>query len=750
MEQPFETRSGIRVEWSKQILDYPGEDAGLEYLIDRLDHGKGAYFSSGVEYPGRYSRWDFGFVDPPVEIVARGNRVAFNALNPRGVCILDILEPLLGEADGIDTAARRGRTLALEISSSDRAFAEEERSRQPSAFSPLRRLIAEFAGADIPFLGFFGAFGYDLLFQFERRALRMAREDGAKDMHLFLPDRIDVLDRRLERAERLEFEFARDGLSTAGAAREPFEPAPVSRSEGPPAPAAPEGIVSDHTDEAYAAKVEAARKRMAAGDVFEVVLSRRFTSPYSGGPAALFREMRRINPSPYEFLIQLGGEQLVGASPEMFVRVEGRRVESCPIAGTIRRGANAMEDADRIGTLYASAKDEAELTMCTDVDRNDKARICEPGSVRLLERRLIERYAGLFHTVDHVEGRLRPGFTGIDAFLSHMWAVTLTGAPKRMAAGIIEEMESEPRGWYGGAIGMLGFNGNVNTGITIRTIHIRDGNALYRAGASLVYDSVGEEEERETRTKAGAFFRIMKAMAEGEGPAAPSVARPGSGARPGAGRKVLMIDNEDSFVHMLADYIRQTGAKVRTYRWGIELGRILEESPDLVVHSPGPGRPTDFGVPDLVRLLAGHGVPQFGVCLGLQGMAEAFGGELALLPEPRHGKIWEIAHRGGGILRGLPRPFRAGAYHSLYAVRESLPEDIEVTAWTEAGLVMALRHRRLPLAAVQFHPESILSMEDDLGLRLIANVVKTLAGQMRVESQMASREPALTAPVRSS
>ena len=751
MQKHFETPTGIRLEWGKQELDYPGEEAGLEALIGRLDREKGAYFSSGVEYPGRYSRWDFGFVAPPLEIVARGRLVWLNALSPRGVCLLDILAPAVEGGAEVRSAERSPRSLAIEIAPSERPFAEEERSRQPSAFSPIRRIIGEFSGAAVPFLGLYGAFGYDLLFQFEPMERRLARPAGAKDLHLFLPDSIEIIDRRLETAARLDFAFARDGVSTVGASAEPFVPMAACGGNGKCVGAVPE-IISDHADEEYAAKVEAARRRMIAGDVFEVVLSRRFSAPFAGRPSSLFRKMRRINPSPYEFFIQLGDEQLVGASPEMFVRVEGDRVESCPIAGTIRRGANAMEDADRIRALYDSKKDEAELTMCTDVDRNDKARICEPGSVRLLDRRLIERYAGLFHTVDHVEGRLRPGFSGIDAFLSHMWAVTLTGAPKRMAARIIEAMENEPRGWYGGAVGMLGMDGGVNTGITIRTIHIHDGRADYRAGASLVYDSVGAEEERETRTKATAFFRIMGPADE----AAPAQAAVLKGSAPGRGRKILMIDHDDSFVHTLADYFRQTGAEVRTYRWGIDPRQILDLAPDLVVHSPGPGRPADFELPDLVRLLAGCGVPQFGVCLGLQGMAEAFGGRLALLSAPRHGKVWEVTHRGGGLFRGLPSPFRAGAYHSLYAARESLPGELEVTAWNGDGLVMGLRHRRLPLAAVQFHPESILTMENDLGLRLMANVVEELASkstnesadQTRVESQMASREPALTAPVR--
>ena len=147
--------------------------------------------------------------------------------------------------------------------------------------------------------------------------------------------------------------------------------------------------------------------------------------------------------------------------------------------------------------------------MCTDVDRNDKSRVCMPGSVKLIGRRLIEAYAGLFHTVDHVEGFLQAGFDALDAFLSHMWAVTLIGAPKKAAAIAIEALEKSERGWYGGAVGMLSLNGNINTGILIRTTYLRDGYATYPAGATLLYDSDPASEERETRLKATGFFRLL-------------------------------------------------------------------------------------------------------------------------------------------------------------------------------------------------------------------------------------------------
>src|SRR5437588_8493521 len=227
----------------------------------------------------------------------------------------------------------------------------------------------------------------------------------------------------------------------------------------------------------------------------------------------------------------------------MYVRVDGARVETCPIAGTIARGRYPMDDAERIRALLTSTKDESELTMCTDVDRNDKARICEPGSIRVIGRRQIELYSRVIHTVDHVEGLLRAGFDALDAFLSHAWAVTVTGAPKLWAMRFIENHERTHRRWYGGAVGCLGFDGNMNTGMTLRTMRIRDGVAEIRAGATLLIDSVPEDEERETRMKAAALIEAVR----GTGPAA-AAAGAVTVEPVGRGARVLLVDHEDSFV----------------------------------------------------------------------------------------------------------------------------------------------------------------------------------------------------------
>jgi anthranilate synthase len=184
------------------------------------------------------------------------------------------------------------------------------------------------------------------------------------------------------------------------------------------------------------------------------------------------------------------------------------------------------------------------------------------------------------------------------------------------------------------------------------------------------------------------------------------------------------VDNEDCFIHTLSNYARQTGADVVTYRAGFPLELIDELAPDVILVSPGPGRPSDFGVPELVRYAAQRQMPIFGVCLGLQGTVEAFGGELGVLPYPMHGKPSVVTHRGVGVFEGLPERVQVGRYHSLYAIREKLPAELEITAESEDGVIMGIRHKTLPIEAVQFHPESLLSLHERCGMRLIENLVR--------------------------
>ena len=689
---------------------------GLRHLMHQLDTNRGIYLSSGYEYPERYSRWDIASLCPPLEIVSWGRRMEFRPLNSRGEVLNRILHPILAAHPHWESLDFNGSTLVGRLNPLPPLFAEEERSKQPSAFSILRLLVEEFRTPEDGRLALVGAFGYDLLFQFDPIELKLPR-DRHKDLHLFLCDEIYYMDRKKEQIEKFSYDFSIGDLSTQGLPRD-------AQSIPPAAPRDLTEIVSDHTPEEYMRKVEAVREGMRQGEYYEVVLHQTFRAPFTGSPSALFERIQEASPSPYEFFLQLGEEQLVGASPEMFVRVEGDRVETCPIAGTARRTGDPLRDADSIRELLNSTKEESELTMCSDVDRNDKSRVCVPGSVRVIGRRLIESYAGLFHTVDHVEGTLAPGFDALDAFLTHMWAVTVIGAPKKAAAQAIENLEKEARGWYGGAVGMLSLNGDINTGILIRTVHLRDGQASYPAGATLLYDSIPEQEDQECRLKATNFFRGLR------GHAAAAEGSIGDN-RSGVGVKLLLVDNDDCFIHTLANYARQTGAEVVTYRSGIPHRLIREIAPTVILISPGPGRPSDFGVPDLVRFAASEGIPVFGVCLGLQGMVEAFGGELDVLDYPMHGKPSLVRHRNQGVFEGLPETFKVGRYHSLFAKRDKLPSCLEVTAETEDGVIMGVRHRELPMEAVQFHPESILTLDGGCGLKLIENMVRHCRGQLK-------------------
>jgi anthranilate synthase len=704
----YVTAGGVRVIRTTTPVDAAHNSEMMDGLVAAVGARRGAVLSSGMEYPGRYSRWHMAYVDPSVEIVSRGRRLAVRALNERGRVPLSAMAAVLRETGEVTTSD--ADLVEVFVPPTEGFFTEEERSRQPTVFTALRAISDLFAGDD-PHLGLYGAFGYDLSLQFEPLRLNHERLADQRDLVLHLADELVVVDRKRETSHRMSYDFVVGDVSTAGLPRETEPtPRPIAR-ELPPQP----------VPGAYAQVVRDAKEKFIRGDLFEVtpghVMYGRCDSP-----SAFFERLRETNPAPYEFMFNLGdGEYLVGASPEMFVRVSGDRVETCPIAGTIRRGGDALEDAEQIRTILTSLKDESELTMCTDVDRNDKSRICVPGTVKVLGRRQIEMYSRLIHTVDHIEGRLRPGFDAFDAFLTHMWAVTVTGAPKTWAMQFIEDHEDAPRRWYGGAVGFVGFDGSMNTGLTLRTAQIKDGVAAVRAGATLLYDSDPDAEERETHLKARALLEALSSPTEESAAEVPD-----GGESAGEGLTVLVVDHEDSFVNTLADYFRQQGASVTTLRYGFPESMLDEIRPDLVVLSPGPGRPEDFDCAALLTALEARRLPVFGVCLGLQAMVEHAGGELALLPEPAHGKPGRVKVSAGELFAGLPDEFTAARYHSLHATPDQV-HGYQVTALI-GDVVMAIENTADLRFAVQFHPESILTAAGRSGHQIVSNVLRLCRG----------------------
>ncbi len=716
----YETRGGITV--TRQRRPTPYADAVSSY-VDKLDERRGAVFSSNYEYPGRYTRWDTAIVDPPLGISCLGRKVWIEAYNERGEVLLGFVGERLKTVADIEIGTVAPRRIDLTVKMPDRVFTEEERSKIPTVFTVLRAITDLFYSQADASLGLYGAFGYDLAFQFDAIKQTLERPEDQRDMVLFLPDEILVVDNYSAKAWIDRYDFARGGLTTEGKAGD-IAPEPFVRTDAIPPK-------SDHRPGEYAELVVEAKDSFRRGDLFEVVPGQKFMERCESLPSAISKRLKATNPSPYSFFINLGNQEyLVGASPEMFVRVSGRRIETCPISGTIKRGDDPIADSEQILKLLNSKKDESELTMCSDVDRNDKSRVCEPGSVKVIGRRQIEMYSRLIHTVDHIEGRLRDDMDAFDGFLSHAWAVTVTGAPKLWAMRFIEAHEKSPRAWYGGAIGMVGFNGDMNTGLTLRTVRIKDGIAEVRAGATLLNDSIPEEEEAETELKASAMLAAIRDAKTG------NTTKAGRDvATVGKGVKILLVDHEDSFVHTLANYFRQTGAIVSTVRSPVADEVFDRMNPDLVVLSPGPGSPKDFDCKATIKKARARDLPIFGVCLGLQALAEAYGGELRQLAVPMHGKPSRIRVLEPGIVfSGLGKEVTVGRYHSIFADPATLPADFIITAESEDGTIMGIEHSKEPVAAVQFHPESIMTLGQDAGMRMIENVVANLSRKAKTKA----------------
>jgi anthranilate synthase len=702
----YRTRGGLLI--TRSVEQFSGGASRLDDLIELLDRRRGVVLSSGTTVPGRYESFDLGFADPPLQLQTTGENFSLVALNARGEVLIGFLSDVLAEPCVVITERSASR-LAGHILRGEAPINEDQRTRRASVMSLVRELVAAFGSNDDPMLGFFGAFAYDLVFQIEDLVQKRARESDQRDIVLFVPDRLLAYDRATGRGVVLSYDFAWNGKSSKGLPHD--TPDSVYAK-------IPRQAFSDHAAGEYQATVETARAAFARGDLFEAVPGQLFGEPCERSPAEVFQRLCRINPSPYGALMNLGdGEFLVSASPEMFVRSDGRRIETCPISGTIARGADAIGDAEQIRQLLNSKKDEFELNMCTDVDRNDKARICVPGTIKVLARRQIETYSKLFHTVDHVEGMLRPGFDSLDAFLTHAWAVTVTGAPKLWAMQFVEDHERSPRRWYAGAIGAVNFDGSINTGLTIRTIRMKDGVAEVRVGATCLFDSDPAAEDRECQVKAAALFQALR----GDPPKPLSAFAPDA---TGSGKRVLLIDHDDSFVHMLADYFRQVGASVTVVRY-IHARQMLDRAAyDLLVLSPGPGRPEDFGIAATIDTAMAKKLPIFGVCLGVQAIGEYFGGRLGQLQQPAHGRPSRVTVAGGRLMQNLPPEIVIGRYHSLYVERDSMPDVLQVTASTEDGVAMAIEHKTLPVAGVQFHPESLMSLGGEVGLRIVENAFR--------------------------
>ena len=369
--------------------------------------------------------------------------------------------------------------------------------------------------------GAVGFFGFDLVRTVEP-TLGEPNPDtlGLPDMALMVCELMLAFDHQRHEVTVLAYAFCEDGDVDAAHARAvaAIEEARAALGHPVPRPQAstarePEEFTSNLTREEFEANVARIVEYVHAGDAFQVVPSQRFSAPAAAEAFSIYRGLRTINPSPYMYFLDFGDFQLAGASPEPLIKVSGRRVETRPIAGTYPRGASEEEDRRNAEDLLADPKERAEHVMLVDLGRNDLGRVSEYGSISVDELMVVETYSHVLHIVSQVSGRLRDGVTAMDALRAVLPAGTLSGAPKVRAMEIIDELEPHKRCSYGGAIGYLGFDGDLDTAIHIRTVVVKDGQAHVQAGGGTVADAKPDYEFRESLAKAEAVFRAIELAA---------------------------------------------------------------------------------------------------------------------------------------------------------------------------------------------------------------------------------------------
>jgi anthranilate synthase component I len=411
----------------------------------------------------------------------------------------------------------------------DDGGAEEIDAGDPLAF--VESYLSRFKVAPYPGLprfcgGLVGYFAYDAVRYIERKLAGHARPDtlDTPDILLLLSEELAVVDNLSGKLYLIV--YAAPGEAGATEAAEAYKAAKKRLKEllanlrkpaGIPveAPSKPAEAVSEFSEADFIEAVERAKRYIFDGDIMQVVLSQRTSKPYGASPLALYRALRSLNPSPYMFYYDFGEFHVAGASPEILVRLEGGTVTVRPIAGTRPRGKTVLEDATLAADLLADPKERAEHVMLMDLGRNDVGRVAQTGTVSVTENMQIEHYSHVMHIVSNVDGKLKPGLNAMDVLRATFPAGTVSGAPKVRAMEIIDELEVSKRGIYAGAVGYLGFDGDMDLAIAIRTGIIKDGKLHIQAGAGIVADSVPKSEWIETQNKAKALLRAAEIAESG-------------------------------------------------------------------------------------------------------------------------------------------------------------------------------------------------------------------------------------------
>lgn len=716
-------------------------------------------------------------IDAALRLTCIGQQVNVQALSSSGEVLLPYLAAKL--PTGFEVERYSNNHYCIQCPTSSTALSEDERLRAPSNFTPLRILQQLSATREHPFAVFLGGiFGYDLIASFEQLPEVDSGHNNCPDYVFYLSQTLIVMDHQARTTELVGQLIGGDNLESRADALYQRMGELSARLQRPcgVAPRIAEhalAVTASPDREAFATHVSELKDAIRAGDIFQVVPSRQFRVPCNHALAA-YQQLKADNPSPYMFYLRTHTFELFGASPESALKYasDSNQVELYPIAGTRIRGkdpaGHIQPDLDaRIElALRRDDKELAEHMMLVDLARNDLARVAVAGTRQVADLLKVDRYSHVMHLVSRVVAQLRPELDALDAYRACMNMGTLTGAPKISASKLIRRVEQQRRGSYGGAVGYLTGQGDMDTCIVIRSALVRDGLAVVQAGAGVVYDSDPQAEVEETENKAQA---VLQAIIRAQQPAstlklspAPTTFAPNKltgdkltgnkltaettaaakrkttavaseqRASPG---KIFLLDNQDSFTYNLVDELTQLGFDLEVYRNQLSADVILakmeaarQSQPVMLCLSPGPGHPDEAGC--MLELLAGcqGRFPVLGVCLGFQALVHQAGGRIDRSAQVMHGKTSAMQLQPHPIFApagrdALPNPLQVARYHSLQAF--DVPPGVEIIAAVD-GVPMVAYNAKDQCLGFQFHPESLMTT---YGSQLLRNTVEFLLSQ---------------------
>lgn len=624
----------IGVRSAETVIPAAEAEAALEALAAR----PGIWMGCDVAADGLYRKESISCTRAALRLCLDGNQLAVHPLSEAGVALLKALEPFPGRVES-------GREVA----------------------GVLKRVLAAF-GQPSPELALYGAFSFDY---FRLGGHAPLPDDGRRRMALYFPEQ--VVATSAAGARRIDFTFDLPAARLAAGA-DRIEPVRIAGESDELAPGG------------HAARVAGGIERLRRGELYSLVLSQTFRRKTMVAPMRAFAALRRRNPYPAMFFCNLGGgEMLFGASPDLQFRADASWVESAPVCGTLRRGGDALEDADQAFALLSSDKEGAAIALCADAAASEHASVCEPGSVEVLSHRRAHFFSTIVHAIDHLRGRRRAGLDAVDLLLAHATPATVTGLPKDVAVGVIDELEADWRGWYAGAVARLGTDGSAEAYTVLRAARVAGGVAEIRTGGNILVDSNPASEEEESRLKAQTLFRVLEG-------GAPVDAAPAEPARAHRARGPF---GNDPFAAGLANALAKAGVAAAGNPGGGVA--VLSGPPESGTAPPGP-------------LLA--------IGEGALWLLQRAGARSTPLPRPEFARRMTGTAERSGFLAALGT-FEVGWYANRAIRAGDLPAGWKASALSGEGWVLAAEDAGGGACALLFRPDSVLSLRGGAGRRAL-------------------------------